>query len=190
MFGGLPTETKATEAITNLAKTVAGCISPLDLNSLCACLTAIVCSSEQPPLRSLGCPAGDGASVMLKSVRERVTHLLTDPQAGGILSMPSPALWQTLFDAFFVLLTKYCLSKYESVMQSILAQTTSNTEVIGPKATRAVSREMPVKLLRMSLPLTRATKEVVVTFAEQSDPCLLLEFMLMVDVVDKQILNL
>lgn len=82
----------------------------MDLNSLSACLAAIVCSSEQPPLRSLGSPAGDGASVILKSVLERATHLLTNPQAGGSFSMPNHALWQASFHAFFGLLTKYCLS--------------------------------------------------------------------------------
>ncbi|KAK6784684.1 hypothetical protein RDI58_018139 [Solanum bulbocastanum] len=171
LFGGLPTEMEAAETITNLAKTVAGCISGMDLNSLSACLAAIVCSSEQPPLRPLGSPAGDGASVILKSVLERATHLLTDPQAGGSFSMPNPALWQASFDAFFGLLTKYCLSKYESIMQSILAQTTSNTEVIGPEAARAVSREMPVELVRASLPHTNEQqRKLLFNFAQRSVP--------------------
>ncbi|KAH0655917.1 hypothetical protein KY290_031564 [Solanum tuberosum] len=130
-------KTEAAETITNLAKTVAGCISGMDLNSLSACLAAIVCSSEQPPLRPLGSPAGDGAYVILKSVLERPSHLLTDPHAGDSFNMPNPALWQASFDAVFGLLTKYCLSKYEIIIQSILAQATSNTEVIGPEAARA-----------------------------------------------------
>ncbi|KAH0650703.1 hypothetical protein KY284_030615 [Solanum tuberosum] len=132
LFGGLPTETEAAETITNLAKIVAGCISGMDLNSLSACLAAIVY-----------------------------------PQAGGSFSMPNPALWQTSFDAVFGLLTKYCLSKYESIIQSILAQTTSNTEMIGPEAARAVSREMHVQLLRASLPHTNEQqRKLLFNFAQ------------------------
>ncbi|PHU11705.1 hypothetical protein BC332_18635 [Capsicum chinense] len=162
---------EAAETITNLAKTVAGCISCMDLNSLSACVAAIVCSSEQPPLRPLGSPAGDGASVILKSVFERATHLLTDPQAGGSFSMPNPALWQASFDAFLGLLTKYCLCKYDSIVQSILARTPSNTEVIGSEVARAVSREMRVELLRVSLLQTNEQqRKLLFNFAQRSMP--------------------
>ncbi|KAM3301320.1 hypothetical protein P3S67_015822 [Capsicum chacoense] len=162
---------EAAETITNLAKTVAGGISCMDLNSLSACVAAIVCSSEQPPLRPLGSPAGDGASVILKSVFERATHLLTDPQAGGSFSMPNPALWQASFDAFLGLLTKYCLCKYDSIVQSILAQTPSNTEVIGSEVARAVSTEMRVELLRVSLLQTNEQqRKLLFNFAQRSMP--------------------
>lgn len=81
--------------------------------------------------------------------------------------MPNPSLWQASFDAAFGLLTKYCLSKYESIIQSILAQTTSNTEVIGPEAARAVSREMPMELLRASLPHTnKQQRKLLFNFAQ------------------------
>ncbi|KAF3679203.1 putative serine/threonine-protein phosphatase 7 long form -like protein [Capsicum annuum] len=162
---------EAAEAITNLAKTVAGCISCMDLNSLSACVAAIVCSSEQPPLRPLGSPAGDGASVILKSVFERATHLLTDPQAGGSFSMPNPALWQASFDAFLGLLTKYCLCKYDSIVQSILSETPSNTEVIDSEVARAASREMRVELLRVSLLQTNEQqRKLLFNFAQRSMP--------------------
>lgn len=94
LFGGFPPDLEAAETVTALAKTVSACTSRMDLNLLSACLAAVVCSSEQPPLRPLGSPAGDGASVILKSVLERATHLLTDPQTVSGLSMPNPALWQ------------------------------------------------------------------------------------------------
>ncbi|XP_016457319.2 protein PAT1 homolog 1 [Nicotiana tabacum] len=171
LFGGLPHDVEAAETITNLAKTVSACVSGMDLNSLSACLAAIVCSSEQPPLRPLGSPAGDGATVILKSVLDRATYLLTDPQVGGSFSMPNPALWQASFDAFFGLLTKYCLSKYDSIMQSIHAQTPSNTEMIGSEAARAVSREMPVELLRAGLPHTNEQqRKLLFNFAQRSMP--------------------
>ncbi|XP_010313689.1 protein PAT1 homolog 2 isoform X1 [Solanum lycopersicum] len=171
LFGGFPPDLEAAETVTALAKTVSACTSRMDLNLLSACLAAVVCSSEQPPLRPLGSPAGDGASVILKSVLERATHLLTDPQTVSGLSMPNPALWQASFDAFFGLLTKYCLSKYDSIMQSLMSPAQSNTELIGSEAARAVSREMPVELLRASLPHTNEhQRKLLLNFAQRSMP--------------------
>ncbi|CAN4096249.1 unnamed protein product [Withania somnifera] len=171
LFGGLPPDLEAAETITTLAKTVSACTSGMDLNLLSACLAAVVCSSEQPPLRPIGSPAGDGASVILKSALERATYLLTDPQAVSSFSMRNPALWQASFDAFFGLLTKYCLRKYDSIMQSIVSPSQSNTELIGSEASRAVSREMPVELLRASLPHTNEhQRKLLSNFAQRSMP--------------------
>ncbi|RVW82838.1 hypothetical protein CK203_051149 [Vitis vinifera] len=154
LFGGLPSDKGAAETTIDLAKTVSTCVNGMDLRALSACLVAVVCSSEQPPLRPLGSPAGDGASIILKSVLERATELLTDPHVAGKCSMPNRALWQASFDEFFSLLTKYCLSKYETIIQSIFSQTQPGTEIISSESTRAISREMPVELLRASLPHT------------------------------------
>lgn len=169
LFGGMPRDSCSAETITHLAKTVSECVSRMDLNSLSACFAAVVCSLEQPPLRPIGSPAGDGASVIIKSVLERATQLLTDPHSS---SMRNPALWQASFDAFFGLLTKYCLSKYESIMQSILSQTSQKEEiVIGSEAARAISREMPVELLRASLPHTdEQQRKLLLDFAHRSMP--------------------
>ncbi|KAK3019758.1 hypothetical protein RJ639_004204, partial [Escallonia herrerae] len=170
LFGGLPSDPGAAETITDLGSTVSKCVSGMDLNSLSACFAAVVCSSEQPPLRPLGSSAGDGASVVLKSVLERATQLLTDLQALSS-SMPNPALWQASFDAFFGLLTKYCLSKYDSIMQSIYTQAQPSTDVISTEAARAISREMPVELLRASLPHTdEHQRKLLVDFAQRSVP--------------------
>ncbi|CAN1259814.1 Protein PAT1 homolog 1 [Linum perenne] len=81
LFGGVPSDPEAARTSVHLTKIVCSCISGMDLHALSACLVAVVCSSEQPPFRPLGSPAGDGASVVLKSVLERATYLLTDPQA-------------------------------------------------------------------------------------------------------------
>ncbi|KAL8031217.1 hypothetical protein ABFX02_13G010200 [Erythranthe guttata] len=171
LFGGLPSDPEAATTINSLAKTVSLCVSEMDLNSLSACLAAVVCSSEQPPLRPVGSPAGDGASVILKSVLERATVLLRDPPFGSNFSIPNPALWQASFDAFFGLLTKYCVSKYDSIVQSIIAQNAPNTESIDSEAARAVSREMPVELLRASLPHTdESQKKLLLNFAQRSMP--------------------
>ncbi|KAI3457656.1 hypothetical protein Pfo_014319 [Paulownia fortunei] len=171
LFGGLPSDPEAANTINDLAKTVSLCVGGMDLNSLSACLAAVVCSSEQPPLRPVGSPAGDGASVILKSVLERATILLRDPQFASNFSIPNPALWQASFDAFFGLLTKYCVSKYDSIVQSLIAQNAPNTEAIGSEAARAVSREMPVELLRASLPHTDdSQKKLLLSFAQRSMP--------------------
>lgn len=171
LFGGLPSDQGAVEATANLAKTVSACVNGMDLRALSACLVAVVCSTEQPPLRPLGSPAGDGATVILKSVLERATELLTDPHAAGNCSMPNRALWQASFDEFFGLLTKYCLSKYETIVQSIYAQTQPSTEVIGPEAAKAIHREMPVELLRASLPHTdEHQRKLLSDFAQRSMP--------------------
>ncbi|KAJ0508682.1 hypothetical protein HanIR_Chr11g0520021 [Helianthus annuus] len=120
----------------------------MELRSLGTCLASVVCSPEQPPLRPLGSPAGDGASVVLKSVLERATELLTDPNAATSCSPTNRAFWQASFDAFFGLLTKYCVSKYESVVQSLLSQGCGPSEmaVMGSDAAKAISREMPIEL--------------------------------------------
>ncbi|KAH7654420.1 DNA topoisomerase 2-associated protein PAT1 protein [Dioscorea alata] len=170
LFGGLPMDSDAAETTINLAKTVSTCVRGMDLSALSACLAAVVCSSEQPPLRPLGSSAGDGASIIIKSVLERATELLSDGHAASNYGMPNRTLWQASFDAFFGLLTKYCLSKYDSIMQSLLMQA-PNTAVFGPEATRAISREMPVELLRASLPHTdERQRKQLLDFARRSMP--------------------
>ncbi|KAL5543813.1 hypothetical protein UlMin_007597 [Ulmus minor] len=169
LFGGLPSDPRAAETTNELAKVVASCIREMDLGALSACLAAVVCSSEQPPLRPLGSPAGDGASLILRSVLERATELLTDPHAGGNYNMTNRALWQASFDEFFGLLTKYCVNKYESIMQTLLMQGPTNMAAIGADAARAISREMPVELLRASLPHTdEHQKQVLLDFTRRS----------------------
>ncbi|KAI3982374.1 hypothetical protein MKX01_041212 [Papaver californicum] len=171
LFGGLPSDSGASETTSNLARVVSTCVFGMDLGSLSACLAAVVCSSEQPPLRPIGSSAGDGATVILKSILERATDLLTDPHASSNYSMPNRALWQASFDEFFGLLTKYCMSKYDSIMQSLLLQAHPNTGVIGSEAARSISREMPVELLRASLPHTNEQqRKVLLDFAQRSMP--------------------
>ncbi|XP_009377953.2 protein PAT1 homolog 1-like isoform X1 [Pyrus x bretschneideri] len=171
LYGGLPSDPGAAETTTNLAKTVSTCINGVDLRALSACLVAVVCSSEQPPLRPLGSPAGDGATIILKSVLERATVLLSDPHAAGSCSISNRTLWQASFDEFFGLLTKYCLSKYETIVQSIFTQSQQSAEVIGSEATRAIHREMPVELLRASLPHTdEHQRKLLSDFAHRSMP--------------------
>ncbi|KAF8390955.1 hypothetical protein HHK36_023255 [Tetracentron sinense] len=171
LFGGLPSDPGAAETTTNLASIASVCVRGMDLSALSACLAAVVCSSEQPPLRPLGSSAGDGGSVILKSVLDRATDLLTDARAASNYNMPNRALWQASFDTFFGLLTKYCLSKYDSIVQSLLMQAPPNAAVIGSEAARAISKEMPVELLRASLPHTdEHQRKLLLDFAQRSMP--------------------
>ncbi|KAL1346174.1 hypothetical protein HN51_019897 [Arachis hypogaea] len=171
LFGGLPSDPVAAETVSNLARVVSKCIREMDLGALSACLAAVVCSSEQPPLRPLGSPAGDGASLVLVSVLEKATELLTDPHAASHYNIANRSLWQASFDEFFGLLTKYCVTKYDSVMQSLLVQGIPNMGGIGSDAARAISREMPVELLRASLPHTDdRQKKLLLDFAQRSMP--------------------
>ncbi|CAN1259810.1 Protein PAT1 homolog 1 [Linum perenne] len=155
LFGGVPSDPEAARTSVHLTKIVCSCISGMDLHALSACLVAVVCSSEQPPFRPLGSPAGDGASVVLKSVLERATYLLTDPQASISCPVPNFTFWQASFDEFFDMLTKYCLAKYETILQSVYAKMPAGMEKdIDEDVHAATKREMPVELLRACLPHT------------------------------------
>ncbi|KAG2601000.1 hypothetical protein PVAP13_5KG562707 [Panicum virgatum] len=169
LFGGLPSDSSAAETTIALAKAVSSCVHHMELGALSACLAAVVCSSEQPPLRPLGSSAGDGASLIIKSVLDRATELLTDHHAAASYTVPNRTLWQASFDAFFGLLTKYCVSKFESIQQMFVLQ--APTPVIGPEACKATSKEMPVELLRASLPHTNEQqRQRLLDFAQRSMP--------------------
>ncbi|XP_020687742.2 protein PAT1 homolog 2 isoform X2 [Dendrobium catenatum] len=170
LFGRLPSDPSAIETTINLARTVSSCVQGMDLNAISACLAAIVCSSEQPPLRPLGSSAGDGASIIIKFVLDRATYLLTDPHTSSKHSMPNRALWQASFDAFFVLLTKYSLSKYDGILQSLLMQSHGAT-LLQSDLNRAISKEMPVELLRASLPHTdELQRKQLIDFVQRCIP--------------------
>ncbi|CAL9191996.1 protein PAT1 homolog 2-like isoform X1 [Musa acuminata AAA Group] len=170
LFGVLPLDSSSPESTVNLAKTISLCINGMDLSALSACLAAIVCSSEQPPLRPLGSSAGDCATVIIKSLLDKATELLTDRNTATNHSIPSRNMWQASFDAFFGLLTKYCLSKYDSIMLSVPLQA-PNAAIAGPEVTGAIRREMPVELLRASLPHTNDhQRKLLLDFAQRTIP--------------------
>ncbi|XP_023523774.1 uncharacterized protein LOC111787912 isoform X1 [Cucurbita pepo subsp. pepo] len=159
----------AADSVNDLAKIVSSRTHSMDLGALSACLAAVVCSSEQPPLRPLGTPAGDGASLILKSVLERATELLTDRHAASNYNITHRALWQASFDEFFGILTKYCVNKYDSIMQSLLRQSPQNAASAVSDAAAAISQEMPVEVLRASLPHTdEHQRKVLIDFAQRS----------------------
>lgn len=137
LFGGLPSDTAAAETITNLAKAVSVCVQAMDLRALSACLAAVVCSSEQPPLSPLGSPSGDGASVVLVSLLERAAEIAR-------INNSNDGLWRASFDEFFSLVTKYCRSKYETIHGQNQDNAAHVLEV-------AIKREMPAELLHASL---------------------------------------
>lgn len=169
LFGSIPLDPVAADSVSDLARIVSLRTSSMDLGALSACLAAVVCSSEQPPLRPLGASAGDGASLILKSVLERATELLTDPHAASNYNIAHRELWQASFDEFFGILTKYCVNKYDSIMQSLLRQSPQNAAAAVSDAAVAISQEMPVEVLRASLPHTdEHQKKVLIDFAQRS----------------------
>ncbi|KAL6553332.1 hypothetical protein OROGR_007174 [Orobanche gracilis] len=171
LFGNPPSDHECSAITSNLAKTVSSCVHHMELKSLAACLASVVCSAEHPPLRPTGHVAGDGASVILKSVLERATELLTDPRAAENCSPHHRAFWQASFDAFFGVLTKYCFSKYDYVLQSFTSQGSVDMAGIGSDVAKAISREVPVELLRASLPHTsEQQRKLLLEFAQRTMP--------------------
>ncbi|GMG99337.1 hypothetical protein Nepgr_001177 [Nepenthes gracilis] len=169
LFGTLPSDSALAEMIGNIAKLVSSCVHRMDLNALSACLAAVVCSSEQPPLRPIGSSAGDGASVILKSVLERATELLRDPHAATNYNVPNRDFWQASFDAFFGLLMKYCVSKYDNIVQPLLMQASPTMGATDTDVARAIKKEMPVQLLQASLPHTNEhQRQLLVEFGQRS----------------------
>ncbi|RLN21829.1 hypothetical protein C2845_PM07G39540 [Panicum miliaceum] len=155
VFGNLPSDDVSAETVTKLANVVAACIRVMDLSGLSACLAAIVCSSEHPPLRPLGYAAGDGATVIIKSVLDSATELLTEQLPA---SNYNRALWQASFNAFFGLLTKYCIGKFDSLVHTMHTAT-------------AIRRELPIELLRASLPHTdEQQRRLLLEFAQRTVP--------------------
>ncbi|KAI5571889.1 hypothetical protein BDE02_11G125500 [Populus trichocarpa] len=144
LFGGLPSDLGAAETTNNLSRVVSLCVRRMDLGSLSACLAAVVCSSEHPPLRPLGSSAGNGASLILMSVLERAAELSNDPHDATNYNVTDQALWKASFDEFFGLLIKHCINKYDSIMQSL-----SDSD-----PAEAIKRELPMELLRASVPHT------------------------------------
>ncbi|KAG8069848.1 hypothetical protein GUJ93_ZPchr0006g41641 [Zizania palustris] len=160
IFGQLPSDNNAAETTAKLATTVSSCILQMELSGISACLVAIVCSPLQPPLRPLGHTAGNGASVIIKSVLDQATELLTNQRVASSYSVQNRTLWQASFDAFFGLLMEYCMSKFDSMVHTVQ---------MDPAATSLVSREMPIDLLRASLPHTNEhQRKQLLNFSQRS----------------------
>lgn len=165
LFGVLAADPGAAETTNNLAKVVASCVHGMDLGALSACLAAVVCSSEQPPLRPVGSSAGDGASLILKSVLDRATELLRATN----YNTANMSLWRASFDEIFNLFMKYCINKFDSVMQSLRSQVPPNLAVELSDAAQAIAREMPIELLRASFPhINEQQKRVLMEFLKRS----------------------
>ncbi|KAG4189603.1 hypothetical protein ERO13_A08G232900v2 [Gossypium hirsutum] len=168
LFGGLLTDPGA-ETTDNLSKVISSCVHGMDLRALSVCLAAVVCSSEQPPLRPLGNPSGDWASLILKSVLDRATKLMIDFRAAGNYNMANQSLWKASFDEFFNLLTKYCINKYDTVMQSLCMQVKPNMAINESDVTKAIKREMPVDLLHACLPhINDQQKKLILDLSQRS----------------------
>ncbi|KAJ7552615.1 hypothetical protein O6H91_06G111800 [Diphasiastrum complanatum] len=167
LFGGPQIDPSATVSSKNLANAVACSVLSMDLPSLSACIAAVVLAPESPPLRPIGNAGGDGATVILQAVLERATSLLKDKNSQ--YPRQNRAIWQASFDAFFVLLSKYCTNKYESILHSLMMASPGNAAAVNASAASAMAREMPIELLRASIPHTNEQqKKQLLDFAQRS----------------------
>ncbi|CAN8240386.1 unnamed protein product [Cochlearia groenlandica] len=166
LFGVLSSNPDIAKTTNKLTNVVNSCIHKMDLGQISASLAAVSCSSEQPPLRPLNSPVGDGASTVLKSTLDRASELL---QANNF-NNAGMALWRASFNEFFNLLMKHCISKYDSIMQSTNSQLPPQfaTE-ISDAAAQAIVREMPIELLRSSFPhIDEQQKRILMEFLKRS----------------------
>ena len=152
LFNGPQSDPGSAATSAGLANAVAMSLLSMDLPSLSACLLSVVLASEPAPLRPMGAAAGDGATVILRSVLERASIVRRDRHA--YYSQQSLSIWQHAFDAFFALLTKYCTNKYDSVIHSLLMSYPGNIPAINAAADEALKKEIPVELLQATLPHT------------------------------------
>ncbi|XP_010539589.1 PREDICTED: protein PAT1 homolog 1 isoform X2 [Tarenaya hassleriana] len=163
LFGVLSADRETAETTNKLTKIIEFCIHRMDLGPASACLAAVSCSSEQPPLRPLGSPAGDAASIVLKSTLDRATELLR----ANNYNNSSMALWRASFDEFFNLLMKHCVRKYDGIMQALNSQHFASE--MSEAAAQAIVREMPIELLRASFPhISEQQKRILMEFLKQS----------------------
>ncbi len=152
LFNGPQSDVSSAATSAGLAHVIALAVLNMDLLSLSACLLSVVLVAEPPPLRPMGSPSGDGATVILRSVLERANIVRRDRNALYILQNLN--IWQYAFDAFFALLTKYCTNKYDSVIHSLMMSYPGNIPAINAAADEALKKEIPVELLQATLPHT------------------------------------
>ncbi|XP_019094412.1 PREDICTED: uncharacterized protein LOC104759251 [Camelina sativa] len=162
LFGVRSSDAETTKTTIKLGKVVALCIHTMDLGPVSACLAAVSCSSEHPPLRPLGSPVGDESTIILKTALDRASELLS----ANNYNNAGMNLWRASFDEFFNLLMKHCISKYDSIMQNLNSQFLPHfaTEM-SDAAAQAIVREMPIELLRASFPhISDEQKRILMEF--------------------------
>lgn len=166
LFGVLSSDPDIAKTTNKLANVVNSCIHKMELGPISACLAAVSCSSEQPPLRPLGSPVGDGATTVLKSTLDRASELLR----ANNFNNAGMALWRASFNEFFNLLMRYCISKYDGIMQSLNSQLPPEfASEISDAAAQAIVREMPIELLRSSFPhIDEQQKRLLMEFLKRS----------------------
>lgn len=149
LFNGPQSDVGAAATTAALANSVALAVLSMDLPSLSGCLLSVVLASETTPLRPMGAPAGDGATVILRNILERANTVRRDRHA--FYSPQNLTIWQHAFDAFFSILTKYCTNKYDSVIHSLMMLYPGNIPAINAAADEALKKEIPVELLQATL---------------------------------------
>lgn len=168
LFGVHQKDPDAAAATSNLAKKVASCAAQMDLKAISACVAAVVSSSEQPSFKPVGSAAGDGASLILKSSLDRATYLLTDSTFACLLE--DRKFWQATFDIFFLVLYTYCTNTFDRILHTItMSSSLEEAFSIGEVAAEKMSKEMPIELLRASLPhMNEQQRKTLLDFTRRS----------------------
>jgi DNA topoisomerase 2-associated protein PAT1 len=100
----------------------------------------------------------------LKSILDRASELIR----ANNFNNAGIALWRASFNEFFNMLMRYCISKYDSIMQSLQLPPHFATE-ISEEAAKAIVREMPIELLRSSFPhIDEQQKRILMEFLKRS----------------------
>eukprot|EP00245_Coleochaete_scutata_P002042 TRINITY_DN1261_c0_g1_i1.p1 TRINITY_DN1261_c0_g1~~TRINITY_DN1261_c0_g1_i1.p1 ORF type:complete len:285 (-),score=48.13 TRINITY_DN1261_c0_g1_i1:1007-1783(-) len=168
LFGGAQSDPFGSASSNSLARAVAQAGSTMDLPALSACLAAVVIASDHAPLRPMGAPAGDGATIILRALLDRATQILAE-RGGSTVPVQHQAMWQASFDAFFALLSKYCSNKFESIVNSMALSSGGDMNAITVAAAAAMSKELPVEILWASLPHTNEhQRKLLLEFTQRS----------------------
>lgn len=170
LFGVHQNDSEAVVITAKLAKKVASCAAHMDLNALSACIGAVLSSSEQPSFKLSGNMASHGASLILKASLDRATYLLTNLKA--TCAIEDREFWQATFESFFLVLYKYCTNTFNRILHTMAMSALSEGALSnggGETAAEKMSKEMPIELLRASLPhMNEHQRKTLLDFTQRS----------------------
>lgn len=169
LFGIHQKDLDATAASLTLAKRVAGCAAQMDLRTLSACVEAVVSSPELPAFRPFSSASGEGVSLIMKTLLDRATSLLTDSTFPPTL-MQDRKSWQATFDRFFHVLFNYCTNTFDRILHTTAMSSSAEGSLsISEAAAEKMSKELPIELLRATLPhMNEQQRKALLDFTQRS----------------------
>ncbi|KAI5069247.1 hypothetical protein GOP47_0015548 [Adiantum capillus-veneris] len=130
---------------------------------------AVVSSPEQPVFRPFSSGSGEGVSLIMKSLLDRATNLLTDTAIA--MPLEDRKCWQATFDSFFTVLFKYCTNTFDRILHTTAMSSSSSERPlnISEAAAEKISKELPIELLRATLPhMNEQQRKVLLEFTQRS----------------------